>query len=63
MLPAQPGGKAYPLERGIVCPFCHGVIRKRRYDFFRHGFAGRQVIYNNLPAVYGHAEEEYLKIG
>lgn len=62
IVPAQPDGKADPLEGRIVCPLDDGIVRERPDDLLRHGVAGRQVIYGNLAAVHGHAKEQDFKI-
>ena len=62
IVPAQPDGKADPLEGRIVRPLDNGIIRERPDDSLRYGAAGRQVIYGDLSAVHGHAEKQNLEV-
>ena len=62
IVPAQPDGKADPLERRIVRPLDNGIVRERPDNLLRHGVAGCQVIYGDLAAVHRHAKEQDFKI-
>ena len=62
IVPAQPDGKADPLERRIVRPLNNGIVRKRLDDLLRHGVAGGQVIYGDLAAVHRRTEKQNLEV-
>ena len=62
IVPAQPDRKADPLEGRIVGPLDYGIIRDGFDNLLRYDVAGRQIIYGDLAAIHGHAEEQDFKI-
>ena len=62
IVPAQPDGKADPLEGRIIRPLDNGIIRESFDNLLRYRIAGCQVVYSSFTAVCGHAEKQNLKI-